>query len=135
MKTKILWMAAGLAAACAVAGCVETVTDKQTVGIPLIRDSMEGRYDRSVDQVFRAAYGVLDKAGTLVNDSTLHNQTNLVRTIEAKVNQRNVYVRIESVAPNITALAVQTRTPGGATDLTLAQALKEEIALALVGTR
>jgi hypothetical protein len=135
MKTKILWMAAGLAAACAVAGCVQTVTDKQTVGIPLIRDSMEGQYDRSVEQVFQAAKKVLDKAGTVTIFSTLPNQTNLVRTLEAKVNQRNVYVRIEAVSPNITALAVQTRTPGGATDLTLAQALKEEIALALVGTR
>jgi hypothetical protein len=128
MKTKILWMAAGLAAACAVAGCVQTVTDKQTVGIPLIRDSMEGQYDRSVEQVFQAAKKVLDKAGTVTIFSTLPNQTNLVRTLEAKVNQRNVYVRIEAVSPNITSLAVQTRTPGGATDLTLAQALKEEIA-------
>jgi hypothetical protein len=135
MKTKILWMAAGLAAACAVTGCVQTVTDKQTVGIPLIRDSMEGQYDRSVEQVFQAAKKVLDKAGTVTIFSTLPNQTNLVRTLEAKVNQRNVYVRIEAVSPNITSLAVQTRTPGGATDLTLAQALKEEIALALVGTR
>jgi outer membrane murein-binding lipoprotein Lpp len=135
MKTKIFWMAGVVAAVIAVAGCVDTVNDKKTVGFPLMRDSVEGRYERSVDQVFQAALGVTKHAGTLVNEATLYNQTNSVKTIEAKVNQRNVYIRVESVAPNITAVAVQTRTPGGATDINLAHELEKEIALALVGTR
>jgi hypothetical protein len=135
MKTKIFFAAGAAAVILAVAGCVDTVTNKQTIGIPLVRDSVEGRYERSVDQVFQAALGVMQHAGTLVSEATLHGQTNTVKTIEAKVNQRNVYVRVESVAPNITGVAVQTRTPGGATDIGLAHELEKEIALALVGTR
>jgi hypothetical protein len=51
------------------------------------------------------------------------------------VNQRNVYVRVESMTPTLTAIAVQARHPAGASDLPLAHQLEKEIALALVGTR
>jgi hypothetical protein len=135
MKTKLFLMAGTAAVLLAAVGCVDTVSERKTVGIPLVRDSVEGRYERSVDQVFQAALAVVSRAGTLQNESILHGQTNIVKTIEAKVNQRNVYIRVESVTPTITGVAVQTRTPGGATDISLAHELEKEIALALVGTR
>jgi hypothetical protein len=111
------------------------VTDKPAPGVPFSRDLLEGRYDRSVDQVFDAAKTVLTRSGTLLNESIIHGQTNTVKTLEAKVNQRNVYVRVESMTPTLTAIAVQARHPAGASDLPLAHQLEKEIALALVGTR
>src|SRR5882672_8646970 len=132
MKTKIFLMIGAVAAVIVAAGCVDTVSDKKAVGIPLMRDYVEGKYERSVDQVFQAAINVVKHSGTLVNESILYNQTNTVKTIDAKVNQRNVFIRVESVAPTITAVKVQTRTPGGATDIDLAHQLEKEIALGLV---
>jgi len=135
MKTKIFFVASMAALVVAGVGCVETVTNKEALGVPWVRDYFEGKYERSVDQVFDAAKNVLGRAGTLVSESTLHGQTNTVKTIEAKVNQRNVYVRVQSVTPAITSLAVQARHPAGASDTSLAHQLEKDIALALVGTR
>ncbi|HYG36908.1 MAG TPA: hypothetical protein VEC99_19100, partial [Clostridia bacterium] len=76
-------------------GCVSTVSQRTTAGVPFIKDRVEGRYERSVNQVFDASKSVLSSLGVLVNESTLYNQTNLVKTVEGKVNQRAVWVRIE----------------------------------------
>jgi hypothetical protein len=135
MKTKIFFGLGAVVTVLAVTGCVETVTNKEALGVPWVRDYFEGQYERSVDQVFDAAKTVLNRAGTLVSESTLHGQTNTVKTLEAKVNQRNVYVRVQSVTPTVTALAVQARHPAGASDTPLAHQLEKEMALALVGTR
>ena len=114
------------------AGCVSTVDDRKTAGVPFIKDRVEGRYERSVDQVAQAAKQVVSSNGVLVNESVLYDQTNAVKTVEGKVNQRNVWVRIEAVDPKITAVTVQTRTPGGGSDIDLAHELEKEIALKLV---
>jgi hypothetical protein len=66
----------------------------------------------------------------LLNESTLY-RTNSVRTVEGKINQRNVWIRIEGINPNVTEVTVQTRTPGGAGDLTLAHEIEKQIALRL----
>ena len=117
MKMKIFLAvsaAAGIAAVFGLTGCVETVTNKQALGVPYARDYAEGEYERTVDQVFNAAKGVVEHAGTLVTESTVHGQTNLVKTIEGKVNQRNVYVRVQSVTPTVSHIIVQARHPAGA---------------------
>jgi hypothetical protein len=135
MKTKIFLVLGAAALIVAGAGCVQTVTDKEALGVPFARDLLEGQYERSVDQVFDAAKTVLTRSGTLKNETIVHGQTNTVKTLEAKVNQRNVYVRVTSMTPTITAIAVQARHPAGASDMPLAHQLEKEIALALVGTR
>jgi len=99
--------------------------------MPFIKDRVEGRYERSVDQVFQAARDVVKKNGVLVNESTLYGETNTVKTVEGKVDQRNVWVRVESVDPKVTSVVVQTRTPAGGSDLDLAHELEKEIALEL----
>jgi hypothetical protein len=71
------------------------------------------------------------RLGTLINESTLFDQTNTVKTVQGKVNQRNVWVRIEAIDPKVTAVIVQTRTPGGASDIDLAHQIEKEIALEL----
>jgi hypothetical protein len=114
------------------AGCVNTVNERTSPGLPFVKDRVEGRYERSVDQVFNASKQVLSTNGVLVREGVLYNQTNEVKTVEGKVNQRSVWVRIEGIEPKVTAVTVQTRTPGGGADLDLAHELEKQIALKLV---
>lgn len=130
MKQKFLLFAlSGLVVA---AGCVGTVTGKKTAGFPFVKDTVEGRYERPLDQVFDAAKEVVKFNGTLVSESILHTETNTVKTVEGKVNQRNVWVRVESVDPKVTGVEVQTRTINGGSDLDLAHEIEKQIALKLV---
>ena len=112
-------------------GCVSTVNDSSTPGILLVKDKIQGRYERPVDQIFQAAKDVIKQNGVLVNESVLYNQTNTVKTAEGKVNQRTVWIRVEGVDPKVTEVTVQTRTPGGLSDIDLAHELEKEIALKL----
>jgi len=114
-----------------VAGCGSTGNDRSTAGIPLVKDKIQGRYERPVDQIFQAAKDVIKENGVLSNESVLYNQTNAVKTVEGKVNQRTVWVRVEAVDPKVTEVTVQTRTPGGLSDIDLAHQLEKEIALKL----
>jgi hypothetical protein len=130
MKEKIFLLLIG--ASLLTAGCVSTVTGRNTPGIPLIKDRVEGRYERPLDMVYDAAKEVVKFNGTLVNESILHTETNTVKTVEGKVNQRSVWVRVEAMDPKITGVAVQTRTSGGVSDLDLAHEIEKQIALKLV---
>ena len=114
------------------AGCVRTVTERTSFGVPFVKDSVEGRYERPLEQVFDAAKEVVKFNGALVSESTLHSETNLVKTVEGKVNQRSVWIRVEAMDPKVTGVAVQTRTKGGATDIDLAHEIEKQIALKLV---
>ncbi|HWI55765.1 MAG TPA: DUF3568 family protein [Bacillota bacterium] len=113
-------------------GCVKTVTERSTAGVPFIKDTITGNYERPLDQVYNAAKAVVSFNGTLINESIMHTETNVVKTVEGKINQRRVWVRVESQAPKITTVAVQTRTPGGRPDLDLAHEVEKQIALKLV---
>jgi hypothetical protein len=130
MKTTIF--VALLGAVLAGAGCVSTVDDRSTAGVPFGKDKVEGRYERPVDQVALAAKQVITSNGVLVNESTIYSQTNALKTVEGKVNQRTVWVRIEAIDPKVTAVTVQARTSGGAADIDLAHELEKQIALKLV---
>jgi hypothetical protein len=130
MKTKIFAVLFGTILIGA--GCVSTVNERSSPGVPFVKDKVEGRYERTVDQVFNASKQVLSTNGVLVREGTLFNQTNAVKTVEGKVNQRSVWIRIEGVEPKVTAVIVQTRTAGGAADLDLAHEIEKQIALKLV---
>jgi len=129
MKTTIFAICAG--AVLLVVGCVSTVNERTTPGVPFVKDKIQGRYERPVDQIFQAAKEVIRENGVLVNESVLYNETNAVKTVEGKVNQRNVWVRVQAVDPKITDVTVQTRTPGGGSDIDLAHELEKQIALKL----
>ena len=113
------------------AGCVSTVDDRKAPGVPFVKDKIVSRYERPVEPIFAAAKTVVGRLGALVNESTLYNQTNSVKTVEGKVNQRNVWVRVEAIDSKVTQVSVQTRTPGGVGDLDLAAQIDKEIALEL----
>lgn len=99
--------------------------------MPFVKDKIQGRYERSVDQIFEASKEVIKENGVLVREGVLYNQTNEVKTVEGKVNQRNVWVRVEAVDPKVTEVTVQTRTSGGGSDIDLAAELQKQIALKL----
>jgi len=117
------------------AGCVNTVTGEKTVGVPFIKDTMESRYERPADQVFEAAKAAIRDQGVLVHEGTLYGQTNavgnVVKTVEGKVNQRSVYVRVEQIDAKVSDVTVQTRTQAGVSDIDLAAQIDKQIALKL----
>src|SRR5436190_9055523 len=125
MKTNLLVAVA--AAVLLVAGCVDTVSGGKKAGFPWIRDAVENRYERSVDQAFDAAKEVVKANGVLNTESILHSETNAVKTVEGKINQRDVWVRVESLNPQVTSVKVQVRTQAGGSDINLAHEVSSQI--------
>lgn len=131
MNTKVLAGALALTTLL-LAGCVKNVSGGRTAGVPFVKDSISGRYERPLDAVFTAAKEVIQENGLLSNESILHSETNQVKTLIGKVNQRSVFIRVEPVEPKVTSVVVQTRIPGGGSDVDLAHQLEKQIALKLV---
>ena len=129
MKTNFFAALAGIAIV--TAGCVSTVSGTKTAAIPFTKDTVQGRYQRSVDQVYQASLAVIANNGVLITEFIPHDTTNTVRALQAKVNQQNVWIKVEAVNPQITSVAVQARTKMGASDIDLAHQLEKEIALKL----
>jgi Protein of unknown function (DUF3568) len=129
MKTRFL--ALSLGALAVVVGCVSTVNDRSTPGFPIGKDKLENRYERSLDQTYKASVDVIRQMGTVARESTINPGTNEVKTVEGKVTDRKVWVRVQSVDPKITAVTVQVRTPAGGTDITLTHDIATRIALEL----
>lgn len=129
---KIKFLAALLAGTALVAGCVHTEDGRHMFGTKFAADTVQGRYERPMDDVYQAAKDVITVNGVLITESTLHNETNAVKTLEGKVNQREVWVRVESVDPKVTAVWVQARTSRWGSDIAEAHELEKEIALKLV---
>jgi hypothetical protein len=133
MKTKLF--AAMLGLTVVVSGCVGTVEGKKTAGVPFLKDSIQGRYERTPDEVFKAAKDVIAFNGTLINETILHGQTtaadNLAKVAEGRIGQCKVWARIEQIDPKVTAVTVQARR-GGGSDIDLAAEIEKQIALKLV---
>jgi len=107
------------------AGCVETLDGKHRGAVPIVKDTVEGRYNRTVDQCMKAARDTITYNGVLTVENVVG------KTLEGKVDKRTVWVAVSNVASNLTAVAVQVRTSGGGTDMELASNLKEQIAVRL----
>ena len=112
-------------------GCITTVSDTKTAGVPLTRDSVQGRYPRTLDQVYQASVQVIQNNGVVVTEFIPHDTTNMVRSLQGKVNQCNVWLRVEAEDPKITSVTVQARTKWGGSNVDLAHELEKEIALQL----
>lgn len=123
MKIKIFLSAALSAALILSAGCVPTETGHETAGFP-VKDTITDRYEKPVPVLVRAAREVLKRNGQLLVDNVANN------TFRAKVNQRNVWVKVVAVDPRISAVYVQVRGPVGA-DIDLAHEISKQIALQL----
>jgi hypothetical protein len=132
---KLKFFAALLGAAVLAVGCVNTVTGGKTAGVPFIKDKIESRYELPIEPVFESAKQVIRNNGELIKEGTLYGQTNavgnMVKTIQGKVDERTVWVRVEQLDPKITGVTVQTRTAGGVSDIDLAAQIDKQIALKL----
>jgi hypothetical protein len=135
MKTKFLTAFAGLGMVLLAAGCIGTVSGTKTPAMSFGEDRFAGRYERSPDQVYQAAVTVLNNNGVLLTEFIPHDTTNSVRSMYGKVNQRNVWIRVEPVDPKVTEVTVEARTRGGLRDQDLVHELEKEIALQLQSMR
>jgi hypothetical protein len=113
------------------AGCVSTVTETSSPAMTWSTDKISARYQRSVDQVYQAAVTVIQNNGQVLTEYIPHDTTNTVRALSGKVNQKNVWVRVEAVDPKITELTIQARSSWGVSDVALASELVTEVALQL----
>jgi hypothetical protein len=131
MKMTILL---GLVAALVVStGCVNTQSGHSTAAVPFIKDSVEGRYERPVAQVYEAAKEVLRLNGQLINEVTRHSEDGTaIMALEGRVQERKVYIGVKEEDPTVTAITVQVRTSAGFRDLDLAHELEKQVALKLV---
>jgi hypothetical protein len=129
MKMKFFAAFAGIGLALIATGCVNTVSGTNSPGFPMT-DSVQGRYQRSLDDVYSAAIAVINNNGVLITEYVPHDTTNTVRSLKAKVDKESIYIRVESVDPQITQVTVQARTSVGG-DVDEAHQLEKEIALQL----
>ncbi len=129
MKNKIFIILAG--AALITAGCVSTVTDNNAFAASWSKDSVAGRYNRTVDQVYQASKQVIDDNGVMLTEYIPHDNTNNVRSLMGKVKDCKVWVRVASIDPRTSQVDVQARTKWGLSDLELVHQLEKEIALKL----
>jgi Protein of unknown function (DUF3568) len=118
--------------AIAVTGCVHTVSDTSTFATTFGKDTFSNKYARTVDQVYQASYYVINHDGVVVTEYIPHDNTNAVRSLMGRVNNCKVWVRCESVTPQISQVSVEARTKWGTTDLDLTHELATEISLQLV---
>ena len=125
MKLKILISFAVLAVSVLLTGCVSTVDGHMKMGMPLVKDKIESRYQRGIPQLIAATKVVLARNGTLVSDDTINN------TVTARVDTRTVWVKVTEVDPNVSGVIVQARTKNGAPDVDLASEIDKQIALHL----
>ena len=112
-------------------GCVNTVSDTHSFATTWTKDSVAGRYARSPDQVYTAAKQVIQNNGVMITEYIPHDTTNSVRSLQGKVNSKNVWVRVEAVDPKITELTIQARSSWGVSDVALSSELVTEVALQL----
>lgn len=133
MKTKFFAAFAGIVLV--TAGCVKTVSGTRSPALWFGKDSVQGRYERPLDQVYQAAVAAIKTDGVLLTEYIPHDATNSTLSFYGKVNDHNVWVRVEAVDPRITEVTVQSRTPLGNTDIDVAHEVEKEIALQLQSAR
>ena len=122
---KTLSLLAIILLAVATTGCVNTVSGGKKAGIPFVKDTIEGRYQRPPTEIFQAARQVLEVVGTLTGENTINS------SLEAQVDNRTVVVKVDEVETGVSRLMVQARKKGGAPDVDLAAEIEKQIALKL----
>jgi len=106
-------------------GCYSTVDGKKKSGVAMSTDHVEGRYERKPAEVFSAAKQVLGYLGTLTSENTINS------TLEARVDNNTVYVKVDEVEPGISRVMVQARRSSTKGNIALASEVDKQIALQL----
>ena len=106
-------------------GCFTNLDGDNKAGVPFKKDKINSRYERPAALVFAAAKEALAMYGTLIGEDTIK------QVLEAKVNQRSVWVKVTEEEPNLTLVQTQVRTKAGGSDIDLAAEIDKQIALRL----
>ena len=106
-------------------GCYSTADGNKKAGVPWLKDSLEGRYERPMDQIYEAAIEVMRFNGTVVGENRINH------SIIARVDESTIWVRVEEESPTITRIEVQARSKWGGPDVVLASEIEKQIALQL----
>jgi hypothetical protein len=126
MKLKWIFSLSLVVAVLALSGCTSTLNDsKRMTWNPIAKDTVEGRYDRTPAEIWAATKDVLKHQGIIVRDDTVKN------VVEASVDERVVWVKVEEFDTKTTRVLVQSQTKGGVADLEMASYIKEQIAIRL----
>ena len=122
-----------MAALVASTGCVNTASGGKAPAVPLVRDKIEGRYERPVAQVYEAAKEVVRFNGQLLKEVTSYTPEGVsVMGLEGMVQDRKVFIGVKEEDKQVTSITVQVRTSAGGTDMNLAHELEKQVALKLV---
>ena len=113
------------------AGCVSTVSDTSTLATTWSNDTVAGRYQRTVDQVYQASIVVIQQNGVLLTEYIPHDTTNNVRSLMGRVNDLKVWIRVQGIDSRTTQVDVQARSKWGTSDIGVVHELEKEIALQL----
>ena len=125
MKNKFISSLALAGVVAMFSGCVSTPDGHTTAGVPFTNHPIISRYERPVAQLAAATRTVLNRNGKLLVDNSVNN------TFQARINQRNVWVRINDVDGKVTEVSVLARTKMG-DDVDLSSELSKQIALQLM---
>lgn len=125
MKIKFLSFFA--LAACLVlgSGCIHTQDGHSVSGMPFSKDRITSRYARPVAQLAADTRTVLNRNGKLLVDNVANN------TFEAKINKRDVWVKVTDVDGKLTEVVVQARGSVYG-DVDLAAEISKQIGMLLV---
>jgi hypothetical protein len=125
MRLKSSLLLSSALGATLLAGCVGTIDGRRSAGVPFTKDKLERRYERTTHEIWDAAKDVLKYNGRLYSEDMLQS------TLEASVDERTVWVRIEEVDPKVSKVTVQARTKAGLGDVEMASWMVEQIGLRL----
>ena len=106
-------------------GCVTSPDGRQHMGMPFVKDKLTSAYERDVREVWMAAKDVLNYNGKVYTEDVLKS------VLEASVNRRTVWVKVEQIDSNRTRVIVQARTSAGGPDVNLAAEIDKQIAIRL----
>ncbi len=124
MKRNFVFLACCLSAVI-LAGCVSTVDNRHTFGIPGPKDKIVARYERPPAEIWTAAQDVIKFNGVLTSVDTLQ------AVLQGTVDKRTVWVKVQQDDPKYTMVIVQARTSGGGADVALASEIDKQIAIRL----
>jgi len=126
MKLKQIFLLTLALAAFGLSGCVETLDNRhRATWNPVAKDKVEGRYDRSPAEIWAAAKDVLKHQGTMVSEDALKN------VLEASVDERRVWVKVEEFDTKTSRVIVQARGRAGGADMEMAAFIDKQIAVRL----
>ena len=125
MRKTVALLVAGVIAGGIFSGCYSSPDGRTRAGVPFVKDKFEGRYQRPVATIYAASRQVLELNGTLIGENRINN------SLEAKVDNRTVIVRVDEVEPGVSRVVVAARKKSGAADLDLASEIEKQIALKL----